>query len=225
MTGNDIQHNSDTLRLSDRAVKLFDNFKNEKSYKKNTLLYLQGEQAEYFYYLKKGSVKIFVNSVDGLQKTISIVNDGSILGEASFFDRMPRISSAQTITPCTIVRITHEQLEKEFVRNPELAMYLLKVQAQSIRMLSMQVSGIIFTKADCRIAKQLLNSRKDINGIPTVQLTHEELGNLVGVSRVTVSKILNDFVARNIVRTAYRYVIITDIKKLEEIAYHDDEEK
>ncbi len=221
MTGNEIQHNSDTLQLSDEAVKLFDSFNNEKNYKKNTLLYLQGEQAEYFYYLKRGSVKIFVSSVDGLQKTISIVSDGSILGEASFFDDMPRISSAQTITPCTIVRITHEQLEKEFVKKPELAMYLLKVQAQSIRMLSMQVSGMVFTKADCRIAKQLLNSQKTINGLSVVQLTHEELGNLVGVSRVTVSKILNSFAERNLLKTAYRYVIITDREKLEEIAYQE----
>ena len=221
MKGKDIQHNSDTLQLSDEAVKLFDGFRNEKNYKRNTLLYLQGEQAEYFYYLKKGSVKIFVNSVNGLQKTISIVSDGSILGEASFFDRMPRISSAQTITPCTIIRITHEQLEQEFAHKPELAMYLLKVQAQSIRMLSLQVSGMVFTKADCRIAKQLLNSQKELNGLSVVQLTHEELGNLVGVSRVTVSKILNEFAEKNILRTAYRYVVITDKEKLEQIAYEE----
>ena len=221
MTENNIQHNGDSLQLSDDAVKLFDRFKNEKKYKKNTLLYLQGEQPEYFYYLKKGSVKIFVNSVDGLQKTISIVSDGSILGEASFFDRMPRISSAQTITPCTIIQITHEQLEQEFIKNPELAMYLLKIQAKSIRMLSTQVSGIIFTKADCRIAKQLLHSQKEVNNTCIVELTHEEIGNLVGVSRVTVSKILNAFAEKNIVKTAYRYIIITDKEKLKEIAFNE----
>lgn len=214
---------SDTLQLPKDTSTLFDSIGTEKLYPKNTTIYHQGEKAEHFYFLKKGSVKIFFNSIEGLQKTISIVNDGSVLGEAAFFDHKPRISSAQTITPSTIISVTQKQMESAFAKDPKLAMYLLKVQAQSIRMLSAQVSGMAFSKADCRIANQLLQSQVKNAQVknekhPTVHLTHEEIGNLVGVSRVTVSKILNDFADKRIIKTAYRYIILTDIKKLEEIA-------
>ncbi len=209
---------SDTLQLPKDTSSLFNSLGTEKLYPKNTTIYHQGQQAEHFYFLKKGSVKIFFNSIEGLQKTISIVSDGSVLGEAAFFDHKPRISSAQTITPCTIISVTQKQMENAFAKDPKLAMYLLKVQAQSIRMLSAQVWGMAFSKADCRIANQLLQSQINNGKHPTVNLTHEEIGNLVGVSRVTVSKILNDFSNKGIIKTAYRYIILTDIQKLEEIA-------
>ncbi|MEE0859563.1 MAG: Crp/Fnr family transcriptional regulator, partial [Acutalibacteraceae bacterium] len=207
-------YSSDTLHLPEEAVKLFDSFGTEKTYKKDVPLYFQGELAECFYYLKQGSVKTFFNSADGLQKTISIVGKGSILGEAAFFDRMPRVSSARTISQCKIISVTHKQLEDAFTKDPKLALHLLKVQAQSIRMLSAQVSGMVFTKADCRIANQLLQSQTILNGEIIVNLTHEEIGNLVGVSRVTASKILNSFASEGIIKTAYRYIILTDIEKL-----------
>lgn len=209
---------SDTIRLSNEAENIFDSVGTEQKIKKGIILYHQGEQAECFYYLKEGIVKIFFNSVEGMQKTISVVGDGSILGEAAFFDQMPRISSAQTVTQCTIIKITNRQLEEAFAKNPEIAIHLLRVQAQSIRMLSAQVSGMAFSKADCRIANQLIQSQTTYNGKIIVNLTHEEIGNLTGVSRVTVSKILNNFVKDNIVETAYRYIIIKNIEELEKIA-------
>lgn len=215
---NKIMHSSDSLHLTKESAELFENLGTEKTYKKNTPLYFQGEQADCFYYLKKGSVKIFFNSIDGMQKTVSIVGNGSILGEAAFFDQMPRISSAQTIADSTIISITHQQLEDAFAKNPKLAMHLLKVQAQSIRMLSAQMSGMVFSKADCRIANQLLQSQTNLNGEVIVNLTHEEIGNLIGASRVTVSKILNSFVDKGYIKTAYRYIILTDLQALEEIA-------
>lgn len=215
---NKIIHSSDSLQLPKESDELFNNLGTEKSYKKNTPLYFQGEQADCFYYLKKGSVKIFFNSIDGMQKTISIVGNGSILGEASFFDHMPRISSAQVIADSTIISITHQQLEDAFAKIPQLAMHLLRVQAQSIRMLSTQMSGMVFSKADCRIANQLLQSKTTLNGDVIVNLTHEEIGNLIGASRVTVSKILNSFAEKGYIKTAYRYIILTNLNALEEIA-------
>lgn len=215
---NPINQSSDTLQLSTKSEKLFDNLGAEKTLEKNTTLYRQGEQADCFYYLKSGSIKTFFNSIDGMQKTISIVGNGSILGEAAFFDQMPRIASAQTITRCTVIKITSDKLKKAFSESPELAFLLLKIQAQSIRMLSSQVSGMVFSKADCRIANQLLQSYTPYNGQLIVNLTHEEIGNLVGTSRVTVSKILNKFAEDKIIKTAYRYIVLTDIEKLEKLA-------
>lgn len=212
-------YSSDTLHLQEEAFELFDGLGTVKSYDKNTTLYLQGEQADCFYYLQKGSVKVFFNSAEGMQKTISIAGNGSVLGEAAFFDRMPRVSSAQTISHCIINTVTHQQLEEAIKKNPKLAMCMLRVQAQSIRMLSAQVSGMVFTKAECRIASQLLHSKVALNNEFIVNLTHEEIGNLVGVSRVTVSKILNELASRGILKTAYRYIVINDLEKLEEIAY------
>ena len=57
------------------------------------LIYLQGTEATCFYYLKKGKVKSFIQSEDGAERTLNLYQQGSIFGEASFFDELPRVSS------------------------------------------------------------------------------------------------------------------------------------
>ncbi|HHZ05919.1 MAG TPA: Crp/Fnr family transcriptional regulator [Clostridiales bacterium] len=221
MEQQNLLHGIDYTPLSKEAEEIFHSFQTQRSYKKNATVYSQGEQADCFYYLKKGQVKIFFNSADGMEKTLSLVGAGSILGEAAFFDGKPRVSSAKAVEPSVIVSIDKAQLLNKFREKPHLAMLLLTLQAQSIRMLSAHVSSITFSQADCRIAGILLQSKNTSHGIKAVNLTHEEIGNMAGVSRVTVSKILNQFAKKGYIDTAYRSVIIKDTAALEAIASID----
>lgn len=86
------------------------------------LIYLQGTEATCFYYLKKGKVKSFIQSEDGAERTLNLYQQGSIFGEASLFDELPRVSSAVALTPCEIVPIDREQVTAEFTRNPGMAL-------------------------------------------------------------------------------------------------------
>lgn len=97
------------------------------------LIYLQGTEATCFYYLKKGKVKSFIQSEDGAERTLNLYQQGSIFGEASFFDELPRVSSAVALTPCEIVPIDREQVTAEFTRNPGMAMAMLKYLARTVR--------------------------------------------------------------------------------------------
>ncbi|GHU81425.1 Crp/Fnr family transcriptional regulator [Clostridia bacterium] len=205
------------MPLPNEAEGIFESFKSERRYKKNTMIYNQGETATSFYYLKKGQVKIFFNSPEGLEKTLSVVSSSTILGEAAFFDELPRVSSAKTITDCIIISINRQELLNKFREKPNLAFHLLTLQARSVRMLSAHVSSITFLKADCRIAAVLLQAAIQKNGKLVVELTHEEIGNMVGVSRVTVSKILNALDKKGIITTAYKSIIILNEEKLQEI--------
>lgn len=211
-------HNTEIAALPREAEEIFESFRSQRKYGKNEIVYIQGEPADCFYYLKRGRVRVFFNSPDGMEKTLSVAEPGNIMGEAAFFDEMPRVSSAKTITPCIIISINKIQLLNKFREKPSLAMHLLTLQARSIRMLSSHVSSITFLKADCRIAGVLLKSQTYNGSVPVVHLTHEEIGNMVGVSRVTVSKILNSFARSGYIKTGYRCVFITDNSALEEIA-------
>lgn len=206
----------DFSSLPINAESIFKEFAQEKIYEKGSVIYRQEENASAFYFLKKGKVKVFFNSADGMEKTASLAESGSVLGEAAFFDQMPRVSTATTVTRCVIIPIDRPTLLKIFGKYPNLAMYLLTLQAKSIRMLSSQVTSMTFQKADKRISNALLQSKTEKN---VVNLTHEEIGNLVGVSRVTVSKILNGFAELGLIKTAYKSVVILNAEKLKKIAH------
>ena len=190
-----------------------------KSYGMDQLVYMQGEQADSFFYLKKGRVKIFLSSESGMEKTLTLLEPGNIFGEAAFFDGMPRMSSARTIQNSEIVRVTRGDLLGYFSREPELAMSLLTLLARTVRMLSDQVDHMTFLQADKRIALQLLKMQGECGREgKRIACTHEDLGNLAGASRVTVSKILNRCARAGWISTHYRSVVIVDQEALRAFA-------
>ena len=175
-------------------------------------IYLQGTEATCFYYLKKGKVKSFIQSEDGAERTLNLYQQGSIFGEASFFDELPRVSSAVALTPCEIVPIDREQVTAEFTRNPGMAMAMLKYLARTVRLLSAHVDDMAFRPAEWRVAQYLLSAA---SGQDQVSCTQEEIASSISVSRVTVSRILNQFSRRGLVALGYRSISLLDRRTLE----------
>ena len=88
-----------------------------------------------------------------------------------------------------------------FARRPDLAISMLEYLARTVRLLSGHVDSA-FLQADKRIARHLLALEPDARGL--LHCTHEEIGSSVGVSRVTVSRVLGDFDRRGWVETGYK---------------------
>lgn len=168
------------------------------------LIYLQNTEATCFYYLKKGRVKSFIQSEDGLERVLHIYQEGSLFGEASFFDELPRVSSAVALTNCEIVPIDRELVTAEIARDPAMALVMLKYLARTVRMLSAQVDDMAFRPADQRIARYLLSLSPAPDGF--LRCTQEEVAASVSASRVTVSRTLNEFARRGWLETGYRGV-------------------
>lgn len=181
-----------------------------KNYKKGSVIYRQGDLADSFCYLKSGRVRVFMNSADGMEKTLNFAAHGEIFGEGAFFDGKPRVSSASAVTVSELIMIDKKNLTELIRKEPKIAFELLEILAYRIRLLSSQIDSMTFKQADARIAQLLIES--EIDG--TIRLTHEEIANTVGVSRVTVSKILGDFSKRGIISTEYGYVKIKNIDRL-----------
>ena len=174
------------------------------------LIYLQDTQATCFYYLRSGQVKSFLQSEDGGERVLNIYHGGSLFGEASFFDGLPRVSSAVALTPCQIVPIDREQVTQEFVRDPELALAMMKYLARTVRLLSSQVDQMAFHPARWRVASYLLSPG-------SLTCTQEDIAAAVSASRVTVSRILNEFAQKGWIRLGYRKIALLQPERLKEL--------
>lgn len=193
-----------------------------KIYAKNEMIYLQGEYAESFYYLKKGRVKIFLSSENGGEKTITVLEKENIFGEAAFFDGLPRMSSAKALVKSEIIAINHRTLPDYFRREPSLAINMLQFLSRRVRLLSTQLDHMTFLQADKRIAQLLVGLASETGEGQPIVCTHEEIGSLVGTSRVTVSKILSGFAKRGWIRTQYHGITIQNKKALSNFAFSQE---
>lgn len=207
-------HNSE---IKGEIKSILENASPAREYSKGRIIYHQGDFAESFYFLSKGRVSVFMTSADGLEKTLNTASPGEILGEAAFFDKLPRVSSAKAVEKSKIVVIDRKKLLALIQSHPNLAMELLEIQAKRIRLLSSQIDSMTFLQADARIAQLLLQYKTVKKGRTVVHLTHEEIGSMVGASRVTVSKILNAFAKKGFIKTNYREIEIVNQPEIEKI--------
>ena len=193
---------------------VFEKINYVRKFSKGDIIYHQGDRAASFYYLKKGKVRVYITSPDGVEHTLSTANSGEILGEAAFFDKMPRVGSANALSNIEVAVINEETLITLTRERPRLALELLSLQALRIRQLSAQLDAMTFLRADERIAKVLL---QNADGKNEVSLTHEEIAGITGVTRVTVSKILRSMKNKGILKTEYRKITVLNKKDLQHL--------
>lgn len=192
-----------------------------RRYRAGQLVYLQGTQAECFYYLISGSVRSFISTGSGEERVLTIHRSGDLMGEASFFDGCPRVTSAMALEDCLILTVDRAQLDAAFQRHPELALPMLQYLARTVRLLSDHV-GSASLPAQQRVIRWLLGQSgvaSDAREDGSLRATHEGIGQAVGLSRVTVSRVLGELSALGLVGLGYRSVSILNRARLEELAF------
>ena len=186
-------------------------------YQRGSTVYWQGDIAERLYYLKKGSVKIYMTSENGAEKTLRVQSDGSVFGEAAFFDGQPRVSSAKVLEKSEIVAVSREILSDHIQKHPEFAFSLMQALSERVRLLTAQVDSMAFLQADKRIARFLAEAVQDRP--PRIFCTDEELGARVGASRVTVNRVLRKFARLGWLETRYREIHILRLDALADFSF------
>ena len=187
-----------------------------RKYRAGQLVYLQGTRPDCFFYLVSGSVRSFISSNSGEERVLTVHRAGDIMGEASFFDSCPRVTSAMAMEECSILSVNQGQLDAAFQRHPELALPMLRYLARTVRILSAHVEASSLP-ARQRIVRWLLGQPCTANG--TIRATHEGIGQAVGLSRVTVSRVLGELSDSRLVELGYRCVTVLDRNALSHLIF------
>jgi CRP-like cAMP-binding protein len=191
---------------------IFDGLARPQIYKKNQIIYMQGDKAGYVYYLVGGRVQIYVGSASGSEKTLATFSGGSLFGKSAFFDNQPRASCARALEKCEIIHIDKKMMTNIIRNYPQFALDMIEYLSKTIRLFSNQIENISFLQADKRIAMFIIDNQK--NNLEKIPCTHDEISNTVGASRVTVSKILGKFSENGWIETGYKFIKINNPKAL-----------
>ena len=175
-------------------------------YAKNQTVYSQEETAVQFYYLRRGSVKIYLSSPDGAEHTLRLVQPGELFGEASFFDGAPRVSSARTLEKSEIVSVNRPALLRCIVFEWDGALRHLHSFPSRRSPDSAQVDAMAFLRGEERVWRLL---RRLAGEDGEVSLTHEEIASLTGLTRVSASRILKKLADEGKLRREYGRVVLS----------------
>ena len=203
-------------------VKLICERASEKRYYKGEVIFFEDNNAENLYILVEGRVKLTMLSPAGKEKVINILQEGDILGEMSLFDQDTHTITAEVVDEARLVILSFEDLKNIISKKPGVAVKIIEAMAKKTRLLTSQIRELVFQDAEGRMASLLTRFVEDF-GVDVksgkmidLVLTHQEIANLMGSSRVTVTKLINQFIDEGIIKIYKRKIVITAQEKLEE---------
>ena len=193
------------------------------SYGKNEPVYIPGDPSDVVYLLKKGRVKVSKMSEDGREATLAILGPGEIFGELEALQAVSRESMVQALEPVMVCEIRREDFERFLDQTPDVGGKVLKMIGGRLRRIESKVSDLVFKSAPARLARTLLELGQSMgiseNGRTRLQtrLTHQNLANLIGTSRETVSSLMSQFAHHGLIAQDNRYILILDEDRLAKV--------
>lgn len=196
----------------------------EKSFRKKELIYLPGEPGKDIYLLKKGVVKISKITPDGRELTLAFLKPGEIFGELEAVGETSRDTQAEAHSDLLICVLRRENLMKMVEMKPQLGIQLSKLIGFRRRVLENRLENLIFRTIPQRLAALLLELAREF-GEPdgdamkiTLPLTHQDLANLIGSARPTITEVFNEFKVKGIVDVAGKTITVKDSKALQALS-------
>jgi CRP-like cAMP-binding protein len=178
-------------------------------------LFSQGEIDARFYVLVSGKVYVSHLSEDGNESTFNLMGRGSIIGEAAAVTGMPRYSTARALEDCELLQFEAPCLEDYIRQSPRFALALIHGLSLKQRQAVARLHQAVFEPPDQRILRLLeqvaeahANQNDSGSAQLRVHLTHEQIGSLTNLSRVTVTRCLQKLKRAGRVNLVRRAIIL-----------------
>lgn len=193
----------------------------EKSFPKKSIIFHEGDVGDTLYILKSGRVKIAKITEDGREKTLCIMQPGDFFGEMAIFDNLPRSATAEVIDDAaTVHTVAKRDFERTLMDHPSIALQIMRDLTRRIRQVNQQVEDLAFKDVHERVASTLSHLSKSEGRqigskvLINLKMTHQDLANMVGSSRETVTRALNRLQDEGVISIAHQQITINQPNSL-----------
>lgn len=189
-----------------------------------TIFYSPEDPAEVLFILKRGRVKLYQLTPDGKALTTHIYEAGSIFGEMSLLGQGMHGAFAQALTPCVLCLMSREHVQRLLFGDPRIAKRIVEALGTRLINVENRLLDFAFRRVPQRLARLLLQLAQPHRGLLSftqrmeVRYTHEELADMIGTTRETVTKLLNEMRRRGLIELQRGCITLLDMNGLQRIA-------
>jgi CRP/FNR family cyclic AMP-dependent transcriptional regulator len=193
----------------------------EHHYKKNVTIFHFDDPGNAMFILKSGLVKVTIEDQDGREIIIRMLYPTDFFGEMSLIDNMPRSATVTTQEPSEALIIYREQFLELIEKSPKLLLNMTAVLSRRLRRVNELIRSLAFFDVYGKVARVLLTlatekGRATERGtVIDLRLTQQELAELAGMSRETMTRTLRDFQQAGVVRIESGIITILAFDMLE----------
>lgn len=195
-----------------------------KKIPKNHTLIEEGEKNDHLIVLVDGYVKISKMDTNGHVRLLALAHDHQVMGVAGFFKKGVYPSTVTTLTDCLVYEINYDLAIQMIEEKQAMRRYLYQLMDEVVSYYICNTVMQTYDSVDVQLARVLYDMAIEIgeaqkNGqilIP-IAMTDEFLGNLLGCSRETITRLLSKWKEKGLIIKKNRFVTITDLKEIEKI--------
>jgi CRP/FNR family transcriptional regulator len=197
----------------------------ETNYPKGTTLFYENANSDGVFVVCTGQVKLFCNSREGKTLILKIAMPGDVLGLGAVISGTTYEVTAETIEPTQIKNIQRDEFLQFLHKHGEGSLHAAKALSEDYKAAFFDARRLALSgSAAGRLAGVLLDWGKTAASCGklemrfTMALTHEELANLVGTSRETITRMLSRFKKENLIQMRGSSIVITAPELLERLS-------
>jgi len=211
--------------LPQAALEAFEAIKYATAYPKGAVLFVEGQAPRGIFVLCKGRVKLSICATDGKTLIVKIAEAGEVLGLSASVSGKPYELTAETIDPCQVNFVKRDDFLHFLKEHSDACFKVAEQLSEKYNTACHEVRSLgLSHSAGEKLAKLLLewSSKNGESAKPEphvkLALTHEEIAQMIGTSRETVTRLFGDLKKRQIVQTKGSTLVIRNKGALKMIA-------
>ncbi|WP_109688019.1 Crp/Fnr family transcriptional regulator [Tumebacillus permanentifrigoris] len=194
-----------------------------RNFADKTGLFLQGDPLHTVYFIISGKVKIYRNDEAGREQVVTVLQEGDMFPHVGFFSTGTYPAHAVMIESGEMLTLSTARFRHLIESTPTLCLKLLAVIEHKYMELQARLSEMVMHDTHGRLVLMLVRLSR-LHGEPcggrqrlNVSITNQELANMIGTSRETVNRMLNQLKRDGAVETCSDLHMILDVGKLEQL--------
>jgi CRP-like cAMP-binding protein len=192
----------------------------DQGFRKGETIFSEGEDANGFYVVITGRVKIFKLSPDGKEQILHFFGSGEPFGEVPVFTGQHFPANAEAMEESRVFFFPRKSFVDLIKRNPSLALNMLAVLSKRLRRFAALIDDLSLKEVPGRLAAYLLYLSDQNKGVKALELTvtKAQLASLLGTIPETLSRILGKLSSQGLIETDGRRIMILDNEALRDLA-------
>ena len=192
----------------------------DRQYTRGESIFMEGDQADGFYIVAGGQVKIFKTSLEGKEQILHIYGPGNPFGEVPVFSGSRFPANAQALVKSQILFLPRKAFVHLIAHHPSLSMNMLGELSMRLRQFTVQIENLSLKEVPSRLASYLTVLAEEQEQSDRVKLTISkgQLASLLGTIPETLSRIFAKMSAQRLIRVEGKEIYLLDIPGLEDLS-------
>lgn len=209
----------------ERALEIAASVVQSRRFDADSVLFREGDSGEALYIIQTGIIKLSKVDLEGHEKTLTILRQPEFFGEMALLGNQSRSATAVALGNLHVQVLFADDFQKLISGYPQIGLNVTNTLARRLRGMDDEAQILSYKDAQGRVAYVLLrlhhNGLIEFNegGVALIQLTHQELANLAGTSRETVTRALKALEREQVIKTRPKEILLIDPEGLEELLH------